>query len=457
MLNQLSTEIGSTSTPNLEEFNPTIIPFQYEVLKMIRRDWDYNKGVVEILLSGSVGSAKSLLMAHVAVTHAMLYKRSNVILGRKALDDLKSTLHLKIIEHMEGVLEDGVDYEYNKTNGDFQFYNGSRFTSMSWADKNFKRFRSVEASAACIEELTENNDDYWPFYKEMRARVGRLPHVPESFVLNATNPASPSGQIYKYFMTAGVPSRFVFYSKTRDNPFLPPWYIDQLYETFDAREARRMLEGEWIEINTEVIYYAYSEQNEIEEFKPIPGYPIIWTWDFNIGIGKPLSSCFMQYIKGAFIIFDEVIIEGANTLQACEEAYERGLITRDFEYIINGDASGRARTTKSNKTDYQIIKEYLKENSIDHVIDVPLANPSVRARHVTMNGILKNSKGKSRLFVTKKCKVVREGLKLTALKKGSGYIEDEKRYQHVTTAIGYAVMRQLNSENLGKGYSELNM
>ena len=438
-----------SSTPNIEQFQP-VIPFQKKVIELIRNDWDYSKGVIEIMLSGSVGSAKSLLMAHIGLTHAMFYKQSVVLLCRRALDDLKGTLILKIQEHMDGVLEEGEDYEYNRSQGNFTFWNGSRFESFSWADKNFLRFRSVEASAALVEELTENKGEYWGFYKEMRARIGRLPHVPEHFILSATNPDSPSHPAYKYFIDTRLENRKVFYSITRDNPFLPRWYIDQLYEIYDEKEALRMLEGQWLEIKSEVIYYSFSDQNIIERYDIKQELPIIITFDFNIGIGKPLSYCAMQYNPelDSFFIFNEWIIEGANTEEAIGQSIEDGLFRKNEYFIIRGDCNGRARTTKSNKTDYEIIKNCLRNLNINFDIDIPNVNPQVRKRHIMLNGYLKNSVGRSRIFITRNCKGCIEGLRLSTLKKGSTYIEDDSyRFQHVTTAIGYAIMRQLDHNN----------
>ena len=58
--------------------------------------------------------------------------------------------------------------------------------------RNTESFDSLELSFALIEELTENdNEEFNGFYKEMRARVGRLPHIKENFICCATNPDAP--------------------------------------------------------------------------------------------------------------------------------------------------------------------------------------------------------------------------------------------------------------------------
>lgn len=450
--------MSETSTPSVIDFNPHLVPYQYEVIETIR-NYDYQeRGVLEILLSGSVGSAKSILMAHIGVTHVMIFSRARVMLGRKSLPDLRDTLITKIMEHIEGVLIDGTDYEYNKTRCSFQFKNGSEMISRTWHDKNFKRFRSLELSAALIEELTENDKNYWPFYAELRARLGRLPHVPEKFIICATNPDSPSHPAYKYFIAAKNPNRKVFYSKTSDNPFLPDNYIDDLKQVYDEKESRRMLFGEWIEIKSETIYYSFSDEvNVIDKYEVKKDLPIIITCDFNIGIGKPMSFALMQYQEwnDTFIVFNEFTIESANTLEILEDMYEKGVFHIDYSYIIHGDANGRARSTKSNRTDYELIKEFFERLRLKFVIDVPTVNPSVRHRHVLINGYLCNAKRINRLFITRNCKTVIEGFRLSKLKKGAGYIEDDSDYfQHITTAIGYGILSQIEYTKRGFNFKQ---
>ena len=218
-----------------------------------------------------------------------------------------------------------------------------------------------------------------------------------------------------------------------------------------------MIFGEWIEIKSEVIYYAYDrELSRISSYKPDITAPICISCDFNIGDGKPMSWVFFQYIKKKFYFFAEIVVNGMRTLDALEEAAERGLLNHDCKYIIHGDASGRARTTKYNKTDYEVIREFLesyRQNTgqcikyIDFEIDVPVANPPVRKRHLIVNGQLKNAYGRTNVYVlVDECPTLDKGLSLAKLKKGGQYIEDDRDpWQHITTAAGYGMIRQIDS------------
>jgi len=458
----------SGATPSITQFNPRHIPWQYHLIKNIRKNWSYDKGPHEILLSGSVGSAKSIVMAHLAVTHCMMYKNARFLLGRKSLPSLKRTLVQKVLEHCRPDLKPGRDYTYNRTNANFQFRNGAEILSLSWGDKDYEKFRSVELSAAAIEEVTENDngeviDKAHPFYTELVARIGRInadnAGVMENFIIGATNPDDPSHWAYDYFIKGSQnnPRRHVVYSLTKDNPFLPDWYIESLMEKYDRKMIDRLLKGKWVYISSDVIYYEYDPKRHYGFNTEIDKrYPLRITFDFNIAKGKPMSSCLFQFIPrdgngkevNKFVFHDEVVIEGSRTLDQMDEWTALGYfdLTHNPKIIIHGDATGRHNDTRSNPSDYDIIENHLanykrkNETPLEYEIAVPESNPSIRDRHNIVNGQLCNAKGKVSIEVDRKCKTIDEGFSKTKLKDKGQYIEDDsKYYQHITTAIGYGI------------------
>lgn len=245
--------------------------------------------------------------------------------------------------------------------------------------------------------------------------------------------------------------RYVFFSNTYDNPFLPKSYIEGLKESLDPKMAQRMIEGLWVRIRGETVYYQYSTRNfkKDEDYTLKPFQPIVITFDFNIGEGKPMSCALIQNEEKNGLkyvhVFDECVVEGADTESMMDELAGRGLLDHNCKYIINGDATGGARSTKSKSSDYDIIRKFLanyrgKHGRLDFSIEVPKSNPPIRKRHNLVNAYCKNAQGRSRLFVYKKCKITNKGLQSTTLKSGGQYIEDDsKSYQHITTAIGYHI------------------
>lgn len=463
-----------TEIPSFLEFSPKLIHWQWRAMYDIFHapymapgpEGNLELQTYEYLFSGSVGSAKSILLAHIIVKHCMTYKRAKVGIGRESLKDLKDTLYAMILEHLDGSLEEGKDYKINGK-GHIVFKNKSRIIPFGWHDKRYKKFRSHAFSLFVIEELTENKTR--EFYDEIKMRMGRMTKIPFSAIICATNPDDPSHWAYDYFIRGkeANPKIKVYYSLTEQNPFLSRSYIRGLRETLDPKMALRMLKGRWISILTDKIYYSYDDElNVIQDYEVDPRLPVGMAWDFNIGAGKPMSMCFFQIKDGKWFFFDEVIIEGTRTADVLEEIAGRGYFDKGWRFEIYGDASGENRDTRSPKTDYDIIKKFLsnyetptiKANGKEYPgepvrfeMRVPYGNPPIRTRHNLVNGLLCNDLKERSLFVVKKCTTIRKGLMLTALKPGADYIEDDsKAYQHVTTAIGYAVVKHKKGDGTVK-------
>lgn len=437
-----------SSTPKFQEFEP--LPKQLDILQHIRGDSDPADGTQEVLLSGSVGSAKSIVLAHLAVTHCLTWPNSNFGIGRLALPDLKETLCKKIREHL---FNTGVTYRYLETKGDFFFGNGSKIEAVSWSDGNLSKLGSHEYSAFAIEELTENKTS--DFYDVILQRTNRIPHVKEPFVISSTNPGSPKHWAYKKLVESKSPRVKTFFSNTFDNPYLPKAYIESLIERLDPKMARRMVYGEWIEIDQERVYYSYDSALNFRKGKYSfdDRLPMRLHFDFNIGEGKPLSMVCSQFDRvddsdmGTWHFFDEIIIDGQRTRDCMDEAASRGLLDMGSSIIIHGDATGRNRDTRNINSDYDIISDFLSnytrknQAKINFRINVPRANPPLRERHNISNAYMHSANGARRLFVYEGAPTLDEGFRLTALKSGGQYLEDDKsRYQHCTTAATYGIM-----------------
>tara|TARA_R110000787_G_scaffold40901_1_gene101153 strand:- start:270 stop:1367 length:1098 start_codon:yes stop_codon:yes gene_type:complete len=337
----------------------------------------------------------------------------------------------------------GVDvkFKHNQSRGIIEFDNGSKIICFSWSDKAYKKVRSYALSCALIEELTENAD--MEFYKEIKMRVGRIPHIKENFILCATNPDSPSHPAYKYFIEKSqeLETRHVYYSLTEQNPFLPKTYIENLKETLSPKEADRMLRGKWISIHTDVVFYNYDKPrnfvNASYEWDVRARFDLFW--DFNIGFGKPMSAACGQVDRdGVFHIARDFIIEGARTEDVCQEVLASGALKGFSTVHIFGDCNGRNRDTRNTLDDYAIIKRYFESHGLRVVIHVPKSNPSLRASENQINALCLNDNKEVRMKVYKDAYTAHEGLSFTKYKKGANLIQDDSDYfQHVSTAIRY--------------------
>jgi hypothetical protein len=314
-----------------------------------------------------------------------------------------------------------------------------------------------------FEELTENSLEDKQAFDTLKARIRRLPHVKENLLIAATNPDEPDHWVHRYWMDTPKPFKKIFYSVTFDNPFLDPIYVKQLREGMTPDEEKRFIYGEWLSIAGQGIYYNYLSSRNFKRddvFEIDPAYPIRLMHDFNIGHGKPMSAAIGQLIGDVWHIKKTYLMDGFRTLDIIEEMANDGVFEHKASFHVYGDASGRSRDTRSNKSDWDIIESFLANyrrkdgSSLEFVIDVPRANPPIKRRWKHVNTKFMNALGEVKFYIYQEAADADEGFRLTKLKKGSGLIEDDSyRGQHVTTAIGYAIDYVEEFETGGAGTS----
>jgi PBSX family phage terminase large subunit len=438
------------STPLFQQFDPRIIPWQKTATDYFE-SFDYSKGVLEMFFSGSIGSAKTIEHIHLIVRHCLENAGARYLMTRRVLKDLKRTSWAVLLKHCADIPQ--YIQSYNISDLKITFVNGSEIIGDSYEKGDYEKFRSLELSGADFEEANEASKEA---YEAIKMRVGRLPNVKQNIITARCNPDEPSHWLFKYFIQdTDHPCKKLFYSITEDNPFLPDWYIENLRKDFDPLMARRMLRGEWLSIRGKNPYYAYDTSKQFlknESYEIDPRYPLDIFHDFNIGEGKPMSAGFGQVINGTFHIARDFIVEGFNTEEIVDEMIDSGCFENVTKVRIFGDRNGKNNDTRGNKTDYDLIKSKLqkfrnsKGGSLRVEMQVPNVNPPIRARQNIVNAYCLNDNNEIRLFVYKDAETSDEGLRLTKLKKGSSYQEDDKdKFQHITTAIGYYVHYYVNS------------
>ena len=187
-----------SGVPAYHEFKP--LPWQYNVIYDVHKRYDYSLGPQYVLLSGTVGSAKSVLGAWLGCNHAVNTPKTGIVLGRLALPDLKKTLFSDVLEMLGGSLREGRDFVANRTTAHIELSNGTHFFPATWVDKRYaSKFRSLRISMMLVEEIVESDDNYWGYFDEAISRLGRVPHVKNNLLVAMTNPDEPSHPVYKFW------------------------------------------------------------------------------------------------------------------------------------------------------------------------------------------------------------------------------------------------------------------
>ncbi len=237
---------------------------------------------------------------------------------------------------------------------------------------------------------------------------------------------------------------------TYANTFLNKDSIDKLSEDYDPKFAKQELGGEFV-IFEGAVYYTFSRNENagklaLEVAQYDPRLPIGLCCDFNVDpMAWPMTQ--MRQRKDGLkqvVVFDEIFLRNSNTEQACRE-FKARLPNHKAGIVLYGDATGAARHTDSNITNWKIIQNELKEYP-GVTMRVPTKNPAERDRVNAVNGMICNSKSDRRVLVHPKCKHLIGDLEQVSYKEGSVQIDKTKNLllTHPSDSIGYMIEKEFS-------------
>lgn len=139
--------------------------------------------------------------------------------------------------------------------------------------------------------------------------------------------------------------------------------------------------------------------------------------------------------------------EATNTRLVCLELIEKWGQVHRGPVICYGDATGGARKTSAERSDWQTIEDYLGRQWPVFEIDVPSVNPNVRDRVVVVNSRLKNASDEVRILIDQsRAPHLAEDLRNTGLKPNGELDEGaEGRWTHASDALGYQQVQRFGS------------
>jgi len=230
---------------------------------------------------------------------------------------------------------------------------------------------------------------------------------------------------YDFFVTKSSPSKALIRAKTRDNPFLPKGYINNLQDNYTKEQLAAYLEGEFINLTSGTVYYKYDRQLNYTDREIKVADVLHIGMDFNI---ENMSAVVIVIDKAQKHVVDELmgVYDTESMCRLIRERYE------GYSIVVYPDASGNNRRT-GGKSDIMILREY--KFKVVH----GSRNPNVRDRVNAVNRALCNADDERTLIVNSlRCPVLAEALERQSYKAG----EPDKTtgFDHATDALGYGVM-----------------
>ena len=223
-------------------------------------------------------------------------------------------------------------------------------------------------------------------------------------------------------------------ARTMDNPYLPDGFIQSLEQNYSEQLIKAYLDGQFVNLTTGQVYDRFSRDIHVKDSFPDYNQEILKIGiDFNVDNTNAVV-CVRDGNK--LVIIDE--IAKAHDTDALAQEIVRRYPNRKIQ--VFPDASGSQRSTNANasRTDISILQSYGFENMS------PRANPAIKDRVQTLQNLLCNSKGESRLEVSSRCGRVIECLELQSWDEKTQQPDKLNGFDHMNDALGYCVYREFS-------------
>ena len=219
--------------------------------------------------------------------------------------------------------------------------------------------------------------------------------------------------------------------RTQYNPHLPSDFIERMQANYDPSMLQAYLNGEFINLTTGQVYSRFTREQNVTNIKPDIGLePLRIGIDFNIQNTNAVIGIVQDQ---KLLIFDEIsaAYDTDSLAQTIKSRYPMNKI------YVYPDASGGNRSTNASQTDIEILSGYGFSNQS------PRSNPPVRDRVASVQALLCNGKGESRLQIHACCRKLIESMELQSYN-DKGEPDKESGYDHMADCVGYLIWREFN-------------
>ncbi len=300
-----------------------------------------------------------------------------------------------------------------------------------------QRIEGIPWTGGGIDEFADIKPDAW--------EANILP------ALNTVNPTKPDYRAWCWLL--GVPDGLNHYydlcmqAEVGDDPnfkvfhwksaeILPPDVIAAMKRAMSSKQFKQEFEASF-ETATGRIYEDYSKENHTSA-RIEPHEQLMWMHDQNF---TPLSSAIGVRRGDSLYLLDEIVLTSAVSKQSAMEFVEKFKDHKNKHVLIYGDPAGRAGEKHGHASDYTDIENILKANNWEYTRKVKKAAPAIKDRQNAVRTKIRTADGAISLYVNPvTAQWCDKGLATVQLQEGSTFQEDQKnKYQHITTAVGYAV------------------
>ena len=255
---------------------------------------------------------------------------------------------------------------------------------------------------------------------------GRLLTSDGTLIMICT-PNGTGSWVYEEYISTKKPNVRYIEFNLRDNPIITEEAISRYYASLDKLMAQQELEGKWVNLYQDRVYFGFEEGN-IGTYKYEDDKQVYVSVDYNID--KNSWQALQRMPNNTFKVISEEY--GARTTS--DLSYQ---ILKKYgkEVIIIPDASGGFRLQGTATTHFDIMRQAGLNNIIEN-----RKNPDVSKRIAVANAAFTNGLNQHRVFIDKSCTQTIRELNTLAYMKTTNKIDTlGEKVGHRTSALTYGI------------------
>jgi len=421
-------------------------PAQVEFLELPTHDNDIDVS----LYQGGYGSGKTFSGSLLGIILCLKYPKITGLVGAQTLPLVRDTTLVSYKDHLDKMgLVAGTDYNELKAESKLVFANGSEILFRHLEDPT--KIKSLNLGFVEIEEMSDVPQATFDMLLS-RLRQSRRPEWGEGFkyrLFGHTNPEQTKGWIYRYFVENKPANYRRIIAPTVDNAKnLPRGFVESLKERYSAEYFNVNVMGQDSDYVTGLATKGFNRADNIrDDIKIDRKYPLHITCDFNT---DPMCWYIAQHYNGNVYVLYELVENYTDTLHVARILAEMLKDYKTHQIIINGDASGQARTTTGSN--FEVLKKVLSDEGFTNFeLEVLRKNPAINYRFNCFNNMMRDKDGKPHIFIHVQCKYLVYDIENLELEEGgskpkkpsTGKIKSDsyaKYLTHPTDAVGSMVV-----------------
>ena len=328
----------------------------------------------EVLVSGGIGSGKSLLGSHFIINRIAQHPNCECLISANTYSQLMNAS----VKTLIGLLDElGIEYTAVLSGARKRIQIGKATVYLYSLDKP-DSIRGIEVSFAWLDEVAFSNLNA---LNVVRGRM-RGKHSPYRQILMTS---SPNGYNFCYDIFGNLDPKDAYKKliqvKTKENVFLPDGYYRTLVENYGGEDtplAQQELFGKFVNLQEGGIYNLFDRKINCRPCSLDKRHPVFVGVDFNVDM---MSATYIQHIDGVFYQCEEVQLthRNANTVDLADRILS-DLVSKGYDVRIVPDSTGKAR--KSSATSAQSDHQIMRDKGL-RVLDT--SNPFIRDRQNNLN------------------------------------------------------------------------